>query len=144
MTCLESANRTTVPVKDAQWVAETAMRQLKLVPVEPNRSIVDLFLKDPFVLGYAIGFIEQACWHGNNGDGEKNNPDFLRNALAHILNDSVVATSFLSFAITKQGSRVFEGGYDAGLQDMDALYLSHGAQLPCSLAYYLRSQSMQV
>jgi hypothetical protein len=144
MNSIASANQTTVPVGDPKWVAEIAMRQLRLVTADPNRSIVDLFLKDPFVLGYAIGFVEQACWLSNDGDGEKNNPDFLRTALAHMLSDPVVATSFLSFAIAKQGTRVFEGGYDAGLQDLDALFLSHGAQIPCSLAYYLRSQSIQV
>ena len=141
MNKIVSTKQTEVPVHDTRWVADIGKRQLGKVALDANRSIVNLFLKNPYALGYAIGFAEQACWHANGGDGEKISPDYLRNVIGHMLGNDAVAASFVSFAATKQGDRLFEGGYDAGQADMDALYLSYGEHIPCNLEHHLRLQS---
>lgn len=58
-----------------------------------------------------------------------------------MLGDTNVAASFVSFAFSKQGDRVFEGGYDAGMRDLDALYLSFGEYTPTALVHYLSNQT---
>lgn len=131
----------TVPLHDVQWVARMATEQLDFTVGPLRRSVSDLLLHEPFALGYAIGFAEQACWHLNKGDGEKNSPDYLRNVIGCMLGDTNVAASFVSFAFSKQGDRVFEGGYDAGMRDLDALYLSFGEYTPTALVHYLSNQT---
>ena len=100
----------TVPIDDPQWVASMAMRQLKSDNETFIRSIPDLFLHEAFALGYAVGFAEQAFGLLNKGDGEKSCADYVRRSIGAMLGDDTVAASFVSYAASKQGNRVFEGG----------------------------------
>jgi len=136
-----NAEYTTVPVHDADWVANMATRQLTLTVGALRRSVPDLLLHEPFALGYAIGFAEQAGWHLNSGNGEKMCPDYLRSVIGCMLGNTTVAASFVSFAYSKQGDRVFEGGYDAGMRDFDTVYLSFGEYTPTALVHYLSQQA---
>lgn len=128
----------TVPVHDVRWVADMAIRELRSEIGAFTRSVSDLLLHEPFALGYAIGFAEQASWHLNKGDGEKSCPDYLRGVIGRMLGNDTVAASFVSFAASKQGDRIFEGGYDAGMRDMDSLYLSYGTKSPTDVRQHLR------
>ena len=54
-----------------------------------------------------------------------------------MLGNDTVAASFVSFAASKQGDREFERGYDVGMRDLDALYLSFGDEIPMGLRLYM-------
>lgn len=130
-------------LRDVHQIASIALRQLTDGPRTLYRSVSDLFLKDPFVLGYAIGFAEQASWHVNRGNGEEIGPDYLCDVIGAMLGNKSVAASFVAFAASKQGDRDFEGGYDAGLQDMDDWYLSYGENVPLGLLTHLQCKPLR-
>ncbi len=126
-----------VRLRDVDLVAAAAMHQLSLLPGSFDRSATELFLKEPFALGYAVGFAEQACQHLINGDDVKGSSIYLRNIIGCMLGNAAVAESFVSFAISKRGDRVFEGGYEIGLCDMNYWYFSCGEHLPSGLSDFL-------
>ena len=140
MNKLVSANKTTVPVQDESWVAEMAVRQLKAVVDGNNSTVVHLFLKDSFALGYMIGFAIRAGQNANTDNGSPALETYLRNVIGSVVGDLASADSFVCFANSKQGDRMFEGGYDAGQSDLDALFWSHGANLPNGLAQHVEAR----
>ena len=124
-------------LQDPALIARTAMGQLENVSGGVNRIVTHLFLHEPFALGYAMGFAEQACRHAKRENREINSTAYVRGAISHMLGDDTAAASFVSFAATKQGNRTFERGYDEGIGDMDSWYLSHEDHMPRGLVRYL-------
>ena len=128
-------------LQDPRLIAQIAMGQLSDVVGGENRSVTHLFLREPFALGYAIGFVEQAWRYAKKEIGDENCPTYLLEAISKMLGNEAVAASFMSFAVSKRGDRMFEGGYDVGLSDMDAWCLSQSEYKPSSLSRYLGSES---
>ncbi|MEM6564605.1 MAG: hypothetical protein AAF665_09185 [Pseudomonadota bacterium] len=126
-------------VQDVPAVARTVMVQLTAGSGHFSRSVSDLLLYEPFALGYAIGFAENAAHYAQGDVRNQVDPDFLHKVIGFILGNLCVADSFVSFAASKRGDRVFEGGYDAGLRDMDAWYKSGGEKQPNRLVLYLNA-----
>lgn len=132
--------RDIVALNDVKWVSHIALKQLADAPDGLNWSVSDLLLNEPFALGYVVGFAEHACWHLCKGNGEADCRDYLRTVIACMLGNEAAAESFLSFAVSKKGDRVFEGGYDEGMRDLDDLYLSRGSELPLRLRVFLKTK----
>ncbi len=126
-------------LQDPRLIAQIAMGQLSDVVGGENRSVTHLFLNEPFALGYAIGFAEQAWRYAKKEIGDENCPTYLLEAISKMLGDEAVAASFVSFAVSKKGERMFEGGYEVGLSDMDAWCISQREHMPSSLSRYLGS-----
>ncbi len=131
-------------LQDAKCVAEMAMRQLDGMPCGLNRSISDLLLNDPFALGYAIGFAKQACNHANRGTLGEEEFEYQCSVIGNMLGNTSVAALFVNFAHTKQGDRMFEGGFDIGVRDMSDWCSSYGGQVPQGLLRYLCDEPERV
>lgn len=122
---------------DPHLIARVAMGQLSDVSGSTNRMITHLFLHEPFALGYAIGFAEQACRYAKDENEDVNGSAYVLAAIGQMLGDDAAAASFVAFAVSKQGDRTFEGGYDAGLGDMDTWCSSGEEYVPRGLMRYL-------
>jgi hypothetical protein len=124
-------------LQNPHFIAQIALAQLKDVLDDDHRSIIHLFLHEPFALGYAIGFVEQAFRHAKNENDDENCTAYLLEAISTILGDAAVAASFVTFAVSKKGERIFEGGYDVGSSDMEAWCTSQKEYIPNSLSRHL-------
>lgn len=133
------ANQTTLLVHDERWVADAVLRQLEAIAPDKKRPAAVTFLNCPFALGYAFGFVDRGGWFAANEGREKLCPEYLRNVVSNLLGDAALADSFIAYAATKRGDRLYERGFDVGQEDMDAACLSSGEKNPSGLVNHLKS-----
>lgn len=124
-------------LQNPQLIGRIAMGQLNDVSGSVNRMVTHLFLHEPFALGYAIGFAEQACRHAKNENEDVNCTAYVLGAISQMLGDETAAASFVTFASTKRGNCTFERGYDAGLSDIDSWCMSYEDYVPSGLMRFL-------
>lgn len=139
MNKIVSSGQMSILLQDVHGVAGIAMRQLHDTAPHEQRTVTDVFLHEPFALGYAYGFAERACQLLQNEGRARNSSDYIHQMIGAMLGDASVSASFVHFALSKSGDRDFEGGYEVGAHDLSAWYFGFGEQVPRGLWGYLQN-----
>lgn len=139
MNKIVSSGQMSLLLQDVHGVAGIAMRQLHDAAPHEQRTVTDVFLHEPFALGYAYGFAERACQLLQDEGRAQNNSDYIHQMIGAMLGDASVSASFVHFALSKSGDRDFEGGYDVGAHDLSTWYFGFGEQVPSGLREHLQN-----